>query len=157
MTNYSKCNICTTKLKNLFVNMNLPTAAGKNQTMHFAYNIVGWVEGKQLHILCRPKTLPALNWDMKLNAALTLGSNVYSSDSIQFLTCYPSQPSDPLACTNRSWMYSPISVTMGGCQCVNQRILYLPALPCTCHYFINPSWDQQPLYFKLLLLIMSNT
>jgi hypothetical protein len=28
---------------------------------------------------------------------LPLGNNVYSVDSICLLTCYPSQPSDPLA------------------------------------------------------------
>jgi hypothetical protein len=49
-----------------------------DQTVHFAYVSSLWVEGKQMHILCKTKALPETVSDK----VLPLGNNVYSLDSI---------------------------------------------------------------------------
>ena len=38
--------------------------------LHCAYVTILWVEGKQMHMLCKPKTLMTPNRDRKVNAAL---------------------------------------------------------------------------------------
>ena len=38
--------------------------------LHCVCVAILWVEGKQMHMLCKPKTLMTLNRDRKVNAAL---------------------------------------------------------------------------------------
>jgi hypothetical protein len=64
------------------------------QTMPFVYYISSWLEeGKQTHVLCQQKTLP----QTASYKVLPLRNNVYILDSICFIICCPSHPSDPLA------------------------------------------------------------
>jgi hypothetical protein len=56
-----------------------------NQTVRFAYVTSLWVEGKQTHILCKPKDIIDTGNETASYKVLPLGNNVYNIDQ-PFLT-----------------------------------------------------------------------
>jgi hypothetical protein len=68
----------------------------QDQTVHFTYITSSKAEGKQTHILSS-KDITNIGTDTVSYKVLPLGNNVYSMDSISFLICYLSHPSELLA------------------------------------------------------------
>jgi hypothetical protein len=99
----------------------------RDQTVLFALVTSLRVEGKQTHILCKPKTLP----ETASYKVLPLRNNIYSMDSICFLIRYSSHPSDPLATRGRgTHRFDPTTaggriMDFNGTGCENTRLIQI--------------------------------